>query len=533
MHRIGDRGTFGQGFTSPADFGIAGIPNCLSSVPGTSSGKKCGTPGTSITGFTKLDTGQTLYEPAGTLQFSDMATKLVGRHNFKAGAEFRHYAIDNYQPNGVVGQFNFTGAQTASGFADFLFGVVSGNTQVQVQNAMVSTRAWADALFVQDDFRITPKLTMNLGLRYQLEFSFHETHKGLAFFNPYTAAWEQFGVNAPSTPFDTSKKEFGPRIGFAWNPRGGLVVRGGYGITYPGSTGHGRAGDGQPGPNLLANTPIPAGTNWAALPTITSPDPKAITAPLPVNSNVSFSFWAPRSQYPPYMQLWNLTLEKQLGRETVAQVAYVGSHGTHLPINYAYNICQQTPQSTAQFGFNATTSPYCPLAAQKVLAAGGSLFDLVVNPGWWGLSSSVYNSLQAKLDHRFSHGFSLLANFTWSKLIDDSSSDWGGFWSLDALGQNFYNRRSERSISQGDVPLRFTLAPIVELPFGPGKRWLNQGAASSLLGGWRLSGVYTISSGYPFGITDNAYGFCNAAHVLEDRPNMIGNPLPSGFHQTI
>ena len=233
------------------------------------------------------------------------------------------------------------------------------------------------------------------------------------------------------------------------------------------------------------------------------------------------------------MQLWNLTLEKQLGRETVAQVAYVGSHGTHLPINYAYNICQQTPQSTAQFGFNATTSPYCPLAAQKVLAAGGSLFDLVVNPGWWGLSSSVYNSLQAKLDHRFSHGFSLLANFTWSKLIDDSSSDWGGFWSLDALGQDFYNRRSERSISQGDVPLRFTLAPIVELPFGPGKRWLNQGAASSLLGGWRLSGVYTISSGYPFGITDNAYGFCNAAHVLEDRPNMIGNPLPSGFHHTI
>src|SRR5213075_3289681 len=111
--------------------------------------------------------------------------------------------------------------------------------------------------------------------------------------------------------------------------------------------------------------------------------------------------------------LWNLTLEKQLGRETVAQVAYVGSHGTNLPINYAYNICQQTPESTAQFGYAATTSPYCPDASAKVIAAGGSLYDLVVNPGYWGLSSSDYDALQAKFERRFSHGVSLLANFTW------------------------------------------------------------------------------------------------------------------------
>jgi hypothetical protein len=534
MHRIGDRATYGQGFTSPSDFGLSGIPNCLSSVPGTAGGKKCGTPGVSISGYTGLSTGQTLYEPAGTLEFSDMITKLVGRHNLKIGAEFRHYAIDNYQPNGVVGSFSFTGAQTGSSLADFLFGVVSGNSQVQVQNAMVSTRAWADAFYVQDDFKMTSKLTLNLGMRYQIDYSFHETHNGLAFFNPYTAKWEQFGVNAPATSFDTWWKEFGPRVGFAWNPKSGFVVHGGYGITYPGTTGHGRAGDGQPGPNLLANTPIPAGTNWAALPTITSPDPKAITAPLPVNSNVSFASWAPRQQAPTYMQLWNLTLEQQLGRETVAQLAYVGSHGTHLPVNYAYNVCQQTPQSTAALkdAFSATTTPYCPAVAAALNAAGSNVYCcLTINPGWWGLSSSVYNSLQAKIDHRFSHGFSLLTNFTWSKLMDDSSSDWGGFWSLDVLGQDFYNRKAERSVSAGDVPLRLTVAPIVELPFGPGKAWLNQGIASEVLGGWRAAGIYTISDGTPFGVTDNAYGFCNGAGVLEDRPTMIGSPLPSGFKQ--
>src|ERR1700751_3638215 len=132
--------------------------------------------------------------------------------------------------------------------------------------------------------------------------------------------------------------------------------------------------------------------------------------------------------------------------------------------------------------------------------------------------------MPAQVNHRFSHGFSLLANFTWSKLIDDSSSDWGGFWSLDALGQDFYNRKAERSVSAGDIPLRFTIAPIVELPFGLGKKWLNTGVVGNVLGGWRVSTIYTISAGSPFGITDNSYGFCNGAGVLQDRPMMISNP---------
>lgn len=534
MHRIGDRTPFGAGATSPSGFGINGIPGCLSSVPDTSGGSKCGTPGVSITGFSGISNGGMLYEPASSFQFSDVVNKLLGRHSIKTGAEFRHYSIDNYQPNGVVGSFNFKGSQTGNGFADFLFGVMN-NGSVQVQNTFVSSRAWSYSFFVQDDFKLTPRLTLNLGLRWQYDQSFHETHHGDAFFNPFTVQWEQFGVNAPDTTFDPSKHEFGPRVGFAWNARRGLVIRAGYGIMYPGTVGHGRAGDGQPGPNLLANTTFSPGTNWSSLPPVTSPNPSAITAPLPVNGNVSFSYWAPRHQYPTYIQLWNLTLEKEIGSNTIAQAGYVGSHGTRLPINYAYNICQQTRASTAALpnAFAATTSPYCPAAAAAVVASGASVYCcLTVNPGYWGLSSSVYHSLQAKVDHRFSRGFSLLANFTWSKLIDDSSSDWGGFWSLDVLGQDFYNRKAERSVSAGDIPARFTLAPIVELPFGRGKRWLNNGAGSQVAGGWRVSAIFTISDGSPFGITDNSYGFCNGAGVLSDRPTLIGNPLPSGFHQT-
>src|SRR5258708_13013579 len=99
--------------------------------------------------------------------------------------------------------------------------------------------------------------------------------------------------------------------------------------------------------------------------------------------------------------------------------------------------------------------------------------------------------MQAQFDHRFSHNFSILANFTWSKLIDDSSSDWGGFWSLDVLGQDFYNRRAERSVSAGDIPEPFTLAPIVELPFGPGKKGLNRSVPSTVLAACPSPTAYT------------------------------------------
>lgn len=543
-HRIGDRTAFGVGATTPSLFGIDGIPNCLSSVPDTSGGTKCGTPGVSITGYSGVSNGGMLFEPASTFHFSDHISKLVGRHSIKAGAQFDRYSMDNYQPNTVDGQFSFNGGATGNAFSDFLFGVVAGGSSVQVQNAFASSRAWSYSFFFQDDFKLTPRLTLNLGLRYQYDQSFHEIHHGDAFFDPcaifFTGRdpscvphWIQFGVNgAPDTTLDPSMLQFEPRIGFAWNPRGGLVVRGGYGIMHPGFVGHGRAGDGQPGPNLLASTSIAAGTFWDTSLNVTSPDPKAITAPIPVTSNVSFSSWAPRKQTPAYTQLWNFTVQKQFGTNTVAQIGYVGSKGTHLPINYAYNICQQTPASTAQlpnpFDFvGSTSSPYCPAAAAAVNAGAGFTAVyccLTVNPGWWGLSSSIYHSMQAQFDHRFSHGFSLLANFTWSKLIDDSSSDWGGFWSLDVLGQDFYNRKAERSVSAGDVPKRLTLAPIVELPFGHGKKWLTDGVASQVLGGWRVATIYTIQSGTPFGITDNSYGFCNGAGVLEDRPTLIGNP---------
>jgi carboxypeptidase family protein/TonB-dependent receptor-like protein len=548
-HHTGDRMTFGAGAVSPAGLGLTGVPNCLSSIPDTAGGTKCGTPGVSVNGYSSFQNGGMLYEPATALHFGDNVTKLVGNHSLQMGFQADHYAIDNYQPNDVTGNFPFFGNTTGNAFADFLFGYPNASAKIQGQPAFVSSRAWSYALFLQDDIKLTPKLTLNAGLRWQYDQSFRELHHGDAFFDPcavlYSSSgcvphWEQFGVNAPETTLDPSRHQFEPRIGLAWNATAGFVVRAGFGIMHPGFVGHGRAGDGQPGPELLWSSSLSGQWDTAA-PPCPIPTVADITQPITLNpctvSSVSFASWAPRKQAATYTELWNLTVQKQLGNNTTAQIGYVGSRGVHLPINYAYNICQQSPASTAAqatptdptFNFvGPVSTPYCPAAAAALNAAAGFspgpvYYWLTINPGWWGISSSSYNSMQAQVDHRFSHNFSMLANFTWSKLIDDSSSDWGGFWSLDVLGQDFYNRKSERSVSAGDIPWRFTMAPVVQLPFGPGQKWLSNGVAADVLGGWRLSAIYTISAGTPFGVTDNSYGFCNGAGMLEDRPNVIGN----------
>jgi outer membrane receptor protein involved in Fe transport len=524
-HRNVLRTDNGYGISDPVDFGITGIPACKLQQ----SGGKCGAPSLSISGY-PADIGgglNMMIEPAGNKQFTDTLSKVVGRHSFKFGGEIRRYSIDNIQPNRLTGEFIFNGAGTGNPFADFLIGYL-GNSRVDQQSQFLSSRAWSNAFFVQDDWKVTPRLTLNLGLRWQYDPSFHEINHQTASFNPHTLTWERFGVNGvPEGAIDTHWKQFGPRVGFAWNMFGNFVLRGGYGISYPGFLGHGRAGDAEPSPNLLTQTHIAPGTYLSTLPPIAVPDPNA---PLTLGQ-ASYVMYIPRKQPATYVQQWNLTLEKQLARDMIASLAYTGSHGVHLPVQYSYNLCQASRAQVTQYGWGALNmdSPYC---APGSLAALGGVYGAYIYPGWTAISSSVYHALSAKIEKRYSNGFGLLGSFTWSKLIDDSSSDWSGFGSLDSQGTDFYDRKYERSVSAGDVPLRFVVSPIYELPWGRGKRWLNEGPLSQVLGGWRVTGIYTISSGEPLGINDAGYQYCNPARIINVRPMVVGNPLPSGFQRT-
>ena len=523
-HRDPLRTTNGYGISSPADFGISGFPEC--NLP--QSNGKCGAPTVNVAGFTGVGGGGSmLSEPAGQVLFADTLTKVAGRHSLKIGGEMRRARVDNIQPNQITGSFNFNGSGAGHPFADFLLGYLN-TSSVQVQDDYGKVRTWANALFVQDDFKVLPRLTINLGLRWQHDPSWTSPLNQLATFNPYTLQWEQYGINVPAGAIDTHWKEFAPRVGLAWNLRGGTVLRAGYGITYPGSFGHGRAGDAEFSPNVLARTSFAPGTYLSNLPKFNLPN---VNAPL-TPAQASYRFYTPRQQSVTYVQQWNFTLEQQIRKDTVFQVAYTGSRGVHLPIQYNYNVCQQSADNIARFGSAAgdMDSPYC---GPGNAAALGGFYNAYIYPGWWGISSSTYHAFQTRLEKRYSGGFSLLSTFTWSKLIDDSSSDWSGFGSLDAPGTDFYNRRNERSVSAGDIPLRFVVAPVYELPAGPGKKWLNEGVASQVLGGWRISGIYTLSSGEPIGVNDYGYNYCNPARMITVRPMMIGDPLPSGFNQGI
>lgn len=525
-HRHPLRTTNGYGEAGPSDFDIQGIPAC--NYPG--SNGKCGPPGVSITGFTGFGAGGAmLIEPAGYNEFLDSVTMVRGNHTLKLGGEIRRASINNIQPNDVAGAFTFNGNGTGNGYADFLIGYLATST-VQVQSEYLRVRTWADAAYAQDDWKIRRRWTLNLGLRWQYDPSWTSANNGLASFDPYNLTWTVNGLNgAPQGSAQTHWKEFAPRLGFAWNPRSGLVVRGGYGITFPGSLGHGRGGDGNPSPDVLATTTIQPGTYISNLPPVIEPDP---TAPL-TDALAEYSTYTPYHQASPYSEMWNFTIQQQIGPKSALTLAYSGSHGVHLPVNYAYNLCQQSAASIAQYGNqikNGTVdSPYC--APGNITALGGFYNDYVY-PGWWGLSSSVYNALQITYDKRYSHGLALLSDFTWSKLLDDSSSDWSGFGSLDVSGQDFYHRAAERSVSAGDIPLRWIFSPIYDLPIGPGHALLNHGVASQILGGWRASGIYTLTAGDPVGINDGGYLYCNPSMTIATRPMQVGNP-GTGFKRSI
>ena len=511
------RTTNGYGVSSPSDYGIVGLPAC--NLP--QSNGKCGPPSISIGGYTSVGGGSSmLVEPASQNQVTDILTKTFGKNTLKLGGQYDKIAINNIQPNNLTGSFNFGyGVGTNNPFANFLVGYLS-QSSVQVQSQYLHSTTSSAAVFAQDDYRLTPKLTLNIGVRWQYDPSWTEKNNQLVTFNPYTLAFQTNGTNGYARgSIETHWKEFAPRLGFAFSPVPNTVVRGGYGITFPGVLGHGRAGDGNPSPNILRTTNISAGTSLSALPTIQSP---VANAPYTLDE-AEYNVFTPYHQAPEYVQQYNLTVNQQLSPALVMGISYVGSHGVHLPTSYSYNLCQTSAAAITQSGAAASTQdgPYCAPGSYNAL---GGLYGDYVSTGYWGLSSSSYNALQAKLEKRPSaNGLSFTTSFTWSKLIDDSSSDYA-FGGLDVVGQDFYHRRSERSISSGDVPITLSFAPSYELPFGPGKKFATTGLIGKVLGGFRTNAIYTFTSGLPVGIYDGGYRYGNAARLIGTRPTLIGSP---------
>lgn len=464
--------------------------------------------------------------------FSDVVTLIRGRHILHFGGQLLVYRTDTTTwGNFNAGTLGFTGQYTQStvgdsttglGYADFLLG------QAQSWSALVAPeygpRAKNPQMFVQDDFKIRPNLTLNLGVRYQIETGWKEVKNNISAFdptivNPETgtdgALWyAATHANGRKSLQASALTTVLPRVGFSWLPHPNTTVRGGFGIfayrwsldTY--GTGMGTALQFQGNATDQTNGISPVVTlasDGSQLPYVgPTTDPAALNG----QGVVYNKYHTPV----PEIYQWNFAVQREIGTNMVAEVAYVASHAHNLSFPVDIN---QVPEDKLGPNDSPSELPY-----PVYQGISGDTFN--------GLSN--YNSLQASITRRFASGFSLNLNYTWSHFLDDQdSSAYGGAAGTQTV-QRSYDPAASYGPSNFDVRNAFKGRVVYELPFGKGKMFLNKsGLVDSVIGGWQASGTFVLSSGFPF--TPTVDGNNSFSQAGDWYPDQIGNPRPS--HRSI
>jgi len=454
-------------------------------------------------------------------QLDQNVTWLRGRHSTKFGFHVirRHQNLYEAQPPGR-GFFDFSpdftnlpgAAGTGNSMASLLLGYPSRITR-DILFGSFGLRAWEWAWFVQDDFKLTPRLTLNLGLRYELFPPLTEAGDRIVNFNFDRSApalnlfANRNGVNQYAGR-SVDKSNWGPRFGFAYDVFGGgrTVVRGGYGISYDsvhyaGQGGLGRNAPFEPsqdfnpgslnvGLNLSDGVPVPAFVALSDTATLNRVGGSIRTVDL--DTRIASA------------QHWSLNVQQEVRRGLVAEAAYVGTRGLHLFSNY--NLNQPDPGP----GGLGPRRPFRQLPNVATISF----------TGYFG--ASTYHAAQFKVTQHIASGFELLAVYTVAKSIDDAISGSSGQRNRNGGYQDINNRRASRAASTFDVPQRFVASALYELPVGKGKRWGSDlaPALDRLIGGWQLNTITTLQGGFPFTPTLAANGLNNGNWQL---PNRVGN----------
>ncbi|MGH9844601.1 MAG: TonB-dependent receptor domain-containing protein, partial [Blastocatellia bacterium] len=431
-------------------------------------------------------------------QFFDSLSLVKGKHYLRTGADIIRSQYFQYFPNNARGNIAFLGRVTGSTampvpMADFLLGLPDNSSRLlnPRMNYLFSTTT---GLFVQDDYKVARRLTLNLGLRYDLLPPNTEKYNILSNFIPEQNRIVQAGDSGfPKALIRTDKTNFAPRLGFAWQPHDSskFVVRGGYGIFYTNSA--------QNGIRILLANNFPFSNSQNFQRNTTDPLAFTLSAPFPAASPgviattipTGVAFDSPTA----YMQNYNLTIERELWQGIAFEVAYVGSRGLHL--SRKYDINQQIRRSPTDI---VRPFPQYSGAIQYVSYGG----------------RSDYNSLQATLRRNFRGGFGFRANFVWSKAIDDASGLTGT--GNEGGAQDSRNLKLERGLSGFNRPRAFTLDFSYLLPFGKGKK--HEGLAKALIGGWQFNGIVRLYDGQPFTPGVSTFNFATGG---ASRPDRIGS----------
>jgi hypothetical protein len=436
---------------------------------------------------------------------SDVVTWVKGKHILKFGGEFDAGQVNGNFSGYSDGSFSFNGDSTRDpqgtsngvGYADFLLGDVS-NWSISI-TPEAGGRLKTTQLFAQDDYKLRPNLTLNVGLRYEIQPGWGEAQNREGDFdptllNPSTgtlgAVWFAKGANGVNsrTKIEQTSYIAQPRIGFSWQPMHNWTVRAGYGI-YASLLGQNTYGGdevlGISGTNGLNET-----DSLTPVFTLAQGSPQPIFTTVanlkPDTLNGQSVGYNPYNTKVPTIQEFQLDTQHEFAKGIIADLAYVGTVGRHLAQSMDFN---QVPTADLHL-FNGSNS----LAAYRPFPQFSSL------PTTLGEGDSSYNALQARLQKQFSEGWQFSTAFTYSHTLDDGTATGnGGAGALGDVWQQGYNLKTGYGNSLLDQRLTFNGEIIYDLPFGKGKMFLNQGGAlNSVLGGWRLSGLWQLHTGVPF-----------------------------------
>jgi len=511
-----------------------------------------------------------------TVQLSDFMTYIRGRHTLKFGADARIQQFNVAQLQSPGGWFNFMHHQTSQNSGDNqgwpIASMLVGATEWSFNSSKTIDPGWRyfyPAFFVQDDIKATQKLTLNVGLRYEVPGPRTESKGRLRGFDPDVpnpAAGGRRGalVAANGTGALQAEHEglaprdysaIGPRLGFAYALNDRTVVRGGYGIYYSpiqyGTGADNAITEGTQGYNTHVAYPNNGPDanfflrNFPALPSV---DP---TNQFIDSGDISYfdqNYKAGRNQN------WSLDIQRELPYNFAVSAGYIGSKGTRLRSNFAP--INAIPLNALRLGNEFLRKPLSALnsnerafAAQVGVALPAN--NAAVFPGFTGTvaeslrpfpqyrniinileheGQSWYHAGQFKLDRRFSQGIQFGLSYTFSKLITNASEDLLGVGPLGGVVQNPYDRNSLRSVSPNSIPHVLVFNYLLELPFGKGRRFLDQGGVvNTILGGWQVGAIHRYQSGAPLVVSSNrAVGFLspdvfNVGGNL--RPNLTGQPI--------
>ncbi|HZT28881.1 MAG TPA: carboxypeptidase regulatory-like domain-containing protein [Bryobacteraceae bacterium] len=543
---LNDTHTFNARWLNEFRFGLNRWGLVFSPIDfGTNLADKVGLPGVNISDTTSA-MAQVVFSPADvrglgsggnapelnyftTFQWLDNVTYTRGRNSLKFGANVIRRRKNKINPDNSVGNFSFGSPLTSNcggipsgctinpntGFsvASFMLGYPSSVSRALLLG-IAGERKWEYGAYVQDDYRVTKRLTLNLGLRYEFFSPPVEVADRQSNFDPVSG---RFVGASPSAVIAGNKvgrplmypytRDWAPRVGLAYDMfgTGRTVLRAGYGISWDNPF-TGGSGSKTKNPPFLLSTAL----TTTLLPTLRLdnglPPPPPISFDQPPQGSARSLFDLHDADG--YAQQWNVNIQHQLGRDFMLETAYVGTHGTHLMMKQDIN------QAPATLGVTNTdiNRPYITISP---LLRG---LSEVQSRGW-----SVYHSLQVKVTKRFARDFMMLSSYTFGKVLDISSDAESGTL-------NAWNFNQDRGPANFDIKHSWTTSGIYELPFGKGRRLLSGlgGAANSLVSGWQIDAIVTVQSGLPFTVGQQQ-GLLSTG--TGNRPNRIAsgtlaNPTP-------